>query len=201
MRPLSKGEKRNLRSVRIGKMSKTEADAKKREFLSKVDKGLVRERATSMSVEQFLNSWLDATRDRLAPRTAERYASIVQLHIVPVVGNVRLAKLAPEHLRKVYRTARDKGLSNQTCLHLHRALHTALQYGVREERILTENVASRVKAPAVEKREPTPMNREQIRFLIEAAKDTRLNDSHQPSRRLPVCVEASCLRCAGSMLT
>jgi integrase len=172
--PLSQGEKRNLRSVRIGKMSKSEADAKKREILSKVDKGLVRERAASMSVEQFLSSWLDATRDRLAPRTAERYASIVQLHVVPVVGNVNLAKLAPEHLRKVYRTAHDKGLSNQTCLHLHRALHTALQYGVREERILTENVASRVKAPAVEKREPTPMNREQIRFLIGAARDTRL---------------------------
>jgi hypothetical protein len=118
--PLSKGDKRNLRSVRIGKMSKADADAKKREVLSKVDKGLVHERAASMSVEQFLNSWLDATRDRLASRTAERYASIVQLHIVPVVGNVRLAKLAPEHLRRVYRTARDKGLSNQTCLHLHR---------------------------------------------------------------------------------
>ena len=87
-------------SVRIGKMSKTEADAKKREILSKVDKGSVRDRATSMSVEQFVNSWLDATRDRLAPRTAERYASIVQLHVVPLVGNVRLAKLAPEHLRQ-----------------------------------------------------------------------------------------------------
>lgn len=172
--PLSNGEKRNLRSVRIGKMSKADADAKKREILSKLDKGLLRERATSLSVEQFLNSWLDATRDRLAPRTAERYASIVQLHVVPVVGTVSLAKLAPEHLRKVYRAARDKGLSNQTCLHLHRALHTALQYGVREERILSENVAGRVKAPAVEKREPTPVNREQIRFLIEAAKNTRL---------------------------
>jgi len=172
--PLSNGEKRNLRSVRIGKMSKSEADAKKREILSKVDKGVVRERAASMSVDQFLSSWLDATRHRLAPRTAERYASIVQLHVVPIVGNVKLSKLAPEHLRKVYRAVHDKGLSNQTCLHVHRALHTALQYGVREERILNENVASRVKAPASEKREPTPMNREQIRFLIGVAKDTRL---------------------------
>lgn len=56
----------------------------------------------------------------------------------------------------------------------HRALHTALQYGVREERILNENVASRVKGPAPEKRERTPMNPEQIRFLIRVARDTRL---------------------------
>ena len=53
--PLSKGEKRNLRSVRIGKMSKSEADAEKRQILSKVDTGSVPERAASMSVEQFLN--------------------------------------------------------------------------------------------------------------------------------------------------
>ncbi len=172
--PLSNGKRRNLRSVRIGKMSKSEADAKKREILSKVDKGEQHERAGSTSVEQFLDAWLDATRERLAPRTAERYASIVKLHVVPVVGNVKLSKLEPEHLRKIYRTIHDKGLSKQTCLHVHRALHTALQYGVREERVLRENVADRVKAPALEKREPTPMNRDQIRFLIAAAKSTRL---------------------------
>ncbi len=172
--PVPNGRGRNLRSVRIGKMSKSEADAKKREILSKVDNGMPHERAGSTSVEQFLHAWLDATRDRLAPRTAERYASIVNLHVVPVVGNVKLSKLAPEHLRKVYAAVRDRGLSSQTCLHVHRALHTALQYGVREERVLNENVANRVKAPTPDTREPMPINREQIRFLIEAAKGTRL---------------------------
>jgi hypothetical protein len=34
----AKSGKRNLRSVRIGKMPKAEADAKKREILSAVDK-------------------------------------------------------------------------------------------------------------------------------------------------------------------
>lgn len=172
--PLSNGKKRNLRSVRIGKMSKSEADAKKREILSKVDKGVRDEQAGSTTVEQFLSSWLDATRDRLAPRTAERYASIVKLHVVPVIGNVKLSKLEPEHLRKLYKAVRDKSLSNQTCLHVHRALHTALQYGIREERILSENVANRVKAPATEKRERTPLNRDQVRFLIASGKRTRL---------------------------
>lgn len=172
--PLSNGKKRNLRSVRIGKMSKSEADAKKRGILSKVDKGVMDKQAGSTTVEQFLSSWLDATHDRLAPRTAERYASIVKLHVVPVIGNVKLSKLEPEHLRKLYKAVRDKGLSNQTCLHVHRALHTALQYGVREERILSENVANRVKAPATETRERTPLNRDQVRFLIASGESTRL---------------------------
>jgi integrase len=166
--------KRNLRSVRIGKMPKAEADAKKREILSTVDKGMARDHAAATSVEAFLNSWMEATRDRLASRTAERYASIVGLHIVPVIGNVKLSRLAPEHVRKIYKAVKDKGLSNQTCLHVHRALHTALQYGVREERILSENVVGRVKAPAVERREHAPVNRDQIRLLMAAAKDTRL---------------------------
>ncbi len=77
---------------------------------------------------------MEATRDRLAARTAERYASIVKLHIIPVVGHLKLSRLTPEQVRKIYKAIKDKGLSNQTCLHVHRALHTALQYGVREER-------------------------------------------------------------------
>jgi integrase len=168
------GGKRNLRSVRIGKMPKAEADAKKREILSAIDKGTRREEATSTTLEAFLNSWMEATRDRLARRTAERYASLVKLHIVPVVGHLKLSRLTPEHVRKIYKAIKDKGLSNQTCLHVHRALHTALQYGVREERILNENVVGRVKAPQVERREPAPVSREQIRFLMAAAKGTRL---------------------------
>ncbi len=166
--------KRSLRSVRIGKMPKAEADAKKREILSAVDKGMARDQAALRSVEAFLNSWMEATRNRLASRTAERYASIVKLHIVPVIGSVKLSRLTPEHVRKIYTAGKDKGLSNQTCLHVHRALHTALQYGVREERILSENVAGRVKAPAVERREPAPVSREQIRFLMAAARGTPL---------------------------
>jgi integrase len=168
------GGKRNLRSVRIGKMSKAEADVKKREILSAIDKGTTREEATSATLEAFLNSWMEATRDRLALRTAERYASIVKLHIVPVIGHLKLSRLTPEHVRKIYKAIKDKGLSNQTCLHVHRALHTALQYGVREERILNENVVGRVKAPQVERREQAPVSREQIRFLMAAAKGTRL---------------------------
>jgi integrase len=172
--PASTG-KRNLRSVRIGKMPKAEADAKKREILSAVDKGMAREHAASTNLEAFLDSWIEATRDRLASRTAERYASIVKLHIVPVIGNVKLSRLTPEHVRKIYTAIKDKGLSNQTCLHVHRALHTALQYGVREERILSENVAGRVKAPAVERREHAPVSREQIHFLMAATQGTRLD--------------------------
>ncbi len=168
------GGKRNLRSVRIGNMSKGEADAKKREILSAIDKGITRDQAASTTLEAFLGSWMEATRDRLALRTAERYASIIKLHVVPVVGHLKLSRLTPEHVRKVYKAIKDKGLSNQTCLHVHRALHTALQYGVREERILTENVVGRVKAPQVERREPAPVSREQIRFLMAAAKGTRL---------------------------
>lgn len=168
------GAKRNLRSVRIGKMPKAEADAKKREILSAIDKGTTREDARSTTLESFLNSWIEATRDRLALRTAERYASIVKLHIVPAVGSVKLSRLTPEHVRKIYKAIKEKGLSNQTCLHVHRALHTALQYGVREERILNENVVDRVKAPQVERREHAPVSSEQVRFLMAAAKGTRL---------------------------
>ncbi len=66
------------------------------------------------------------------------------------------------------------GLSKQTALHVHRALHTALAYGVREEHILGENVASRIKVPRPDARTQINISREQVRAVIVAAKGGRL---------------------------
>ena len=172
--PSPTGESRRQKNVRIGKMTKSDAEAQKREILRRVDEGTFQEVRRSTTVGEFLNDWLAATCDRLAATTHARYSDVVRRHVIPVIGKIRLSKVAPEHLRLVYHSVRDRGLSNQTCLHVHRILHTAFDYAVREEQILRENVVSLVKAPKVDSRELPSMNPESVRLLIEAARSTRL---------------------------
>jgi integrase len=172
--PKPNGEGRRQKNVRIGKMNKTDAEARKREILRHLDEGTFQEVRTSITVEQFLLQWLTVTRDRLAATTQARYTDVVKRHVVPVIGQVRLAKVSPEHLRRVYQSLRENRLSNRTCLHVHRVLHTAFNYAVREERILKENVVSLVKAPRPDERELPPMSRDRVRLLIEAAGGSRL---------------------------
>lgn len=171
--PKLHGDQRKQCSVRIGKMPKSHAEARKREILRRVDQGTWQS-PSSLTVEKFLTLWLDATRPRLAAKTHERYASLVRLYVLPAIGQLRLGKVEPKHLRQLYQSMIEKGLSKQTALHVHRALHTAFAYGVREERILGENVVSRVRAPRPDARTQVNISRKQVRAVIVAAKGGRL---------------------------
>lgn len=172
--PPASGNARKQKNVRIGKMSKADAEVRKREILRQVDEGTYQEERSSMTVGAFLKSWLEETRDDLATTTHVRYTNLIERHVLPVIGQLLLAKVAPEHVKKLHKFVREEGLSNRTCLHVHRVLHTALNYAVREKRILKENVVSLVKAPRVPKGDRLPMSRDQVRLLIEAARGTRL---------------------------
>lgn len=145
-----------------------------RAILRRIDDGTLQEVQSSVSVEDFLNDWLTAVRDRVAATTYARYAHVAKRQVVPLIGRLQLKRVRPEDLRRVYAALQERGLSNQTCLHVHRILHTAFKYAVREERILNENVVGLVKAPKVDPRELPLMKRESVKLLINAARGTRL---------------------------
>src|SRR5262249_60945746 len=54
------------------------------------------------TVREWLTTWLDVSRQEVAPRTAERYAEIVHNFLAPALGNHRLTKLAPVHIQDAY---------------------------------------------------------------------------------------------------
>ena len=100
----------------------------------------------STSVEMLLDRWLKATKARVSPRTYDRYAEVVRLHISPTIGRVQLGKLRPLQLEDLYKKLEDGGLSRQTVLHVHRVLFTALRQAVRWQ-LVSRNVAEAVSSP------------------------------------------------------
>lgn len=171
--PTKPGDKRKQKTIRIGKMPKSHAEARKREILQEVDKGQWVDES-ALTVDEFLTQWLEVVAGRNQAKTHERYASLVANHVVPVIGQVPLCKVTPDHVRQIQRRISERGLSKQTALHVHRVLHTAFAFAVREEQILRENVVSRVPAPNPGERMLVPMNRDRIRLLMETANRTRL---------------------------
>ncbi len=169
-----RGAKREQQCVRLGSMPKSHAVARKREILRAVDHGTWVKERRDLTVERFLADWLDAIQYDLAANTHNRYTGLMKTHVTPRIGKLQIAKVTPAHLSQLYQAVRAKGLSAQTALHVHRALHTALNYGVRVSRVLTENVASRIKAPTVERRIGPSISPERVRMVIAAAMGTRL---------------------------
>lgn len=136
---------------------------------------------TRITVGEYLARWLeDYARAKVAPKTFERYAEIIRLHLVPALGGTPLAKLQPLHVQRCYTEALKNGrkdgvggLSAQTVLHHHRVLREALGHAVRWQ-LVGRNVADAVQPPRPERTEVQCLDEDAIIRLLDAARGSRL---------------------------
>lgn len=129
---------------------------------------------TRVTVAEFLTRWdTDWCKSNVSPKTAERYEELMRLHVVPHVGAVRLQKLRAVQLVELYGKLAAK-LAPRTIGHVHRVLHQALTQAVDWD-LLSTNVASRVKPPRVEDDEVEILTVEQIKAVMEAAREGWIN--------------------------
>jgi integrase len=154
---------------------KTKEDARRklRKARGDADRGLVSD-GGSVKFSAYLKRWLnDSVRGSVKPITHECYAMLVNKHVIPAIGNVRLSNLTPAHLQGFHRSKLDAGLSPRTVQYLHvvldRALKQALRWG-----LVPRNVAEAVDPPKVPKKDVTPLSPDQARVLLEAARGDRL---------------------------
>ena len=109
----------------------------------------------------------------MRPRSHERSAENVRLHLLPALGRTRLTRLRPDARQELYAAKRRQGLAPRTVHHVHTVLHTALEQAVRWG-YLPRNVADVVTRPAVPQREPRWPRGEVVRRLLAAAGGDRL---------------------------
>ena len=104
-----------------------------------------------IKVGDFLDQWLTDIRARVAPKTHERYASLIRANIKPALGGIVLVKLEPGVISQAYSEAL-KHLAPRTVHHMHRVLAQALKQAVRWRK-LPRNPCDDVDPPKVERRE------------------------------------------------
>ena len=104
--------------------------------------------------------------------TYEVTRHMVEPHIIPALGRIKLKDLNPAHVRGFYREKLDSGLSAATVRKMHGALHKALKQAVSDG-LIPRNVCEAVKPPKVERNEVTPLDQDQARALLEAVADDR----------------------------
>jgi integrase len=134
--------------------------------------------------DYLLERWLPSVRGDLSLRTYLRYQGIVEHHLVPTLGQVRLPKLTATHIDAAKRewlragcarkdTRKGTPLAPRTVLHILRVLHNALQRAL-EWGLVTRNVADYVKAPHMARPVTRALNVEEASKLLAAAKGTSM---------------------------
>lgn len=153
--------------------TRTEVAAKLEE-LQQAERTGVDLTAPPRTVGEWLAEWLDDVKatDGTRPSTLDRYRQVVETHLVPGLGRVKLEKLGARDVQR-FLTDRRRSRSAGTVAKIHGVLRSALSDAVRFD-LVARNVAKSVKVPAGtadERRAPTVA---EVRTFLDAAADDRL---------------------------
>jgi integrase len=122
-------------------------------------------------VKAYAEAWLQDAAERLRPKSWNANDTNIRCYIVPILGGVRLADVRANHVKKLHREMRDRGLSAKTVRNAHSTLNVILKQAEAEE-LVEKNYAALVSPPAATRSKINPWTREEaLRFLEEVRGD------------------------------
>lgn len=151
-------------------------------------------------VRDYLNYWLQEVVAEKRLTTRRGYESAVRLHLIPILGMIRLERLTGADVRRLIAVLRVKCLccangydrsrparsqccsagrccgrtpSTRQIQFVHAVLRNALSNAVREE-LITRNVAKLVQIPTPRYTVGTGMPLDDVKRILNGARDTRL---------------------------
>jgi integrase len=152
--------------------TRQEVAAKLARALSDREGGLIFD-AEGLKLGEYLGRWLeDSVKGTVRNTTYERYEQITRMHIVPMLGAIKLKALTPTHVRGLYKE-KLSSLSPRTVQYIHVTLHKALKQAVSDG-LIPRNATEAVKPPQVRREEIRPLTPEQVKMLLDAASGDRL---------------------------
>jgi len=131
--------------------------------------------SSKLTIGEFLERWLDDdVRLNVKPATLQSYAGIVRNHLKPRVGGVRLVRLTPAGVQRLYSELEKEGKSPRLRLYVHAVLRRSLSRAVRWG-LVVRNVCEAVDPPRLIRKEMMVLNPDQAMMLIKAAEADRLH--------------------------
>jgi integrase len=128
----------------------------------------------NMTVGGYLDVWLKGSVYGSVRRsTYDRDINLVNNHIKPFLGGLKLKKLNSAHVQSFYRDRLDKGLSASTVHKMHDILRRGLAQATKWH-LIQQNVADTVKPPRPAPKEICALSAAETRRLLEAASGDRL---------------------------
>ncbi len=176
------GVRRSVYSSTPGRAGAREAAAKRDEAIRRAELGIVSN--PHLTVGDLLERWLTEVAPlRLRPSSLVRYRGIIREQLLPTVGRIPLAALAPEHVARAYaelaaprevtinharaRYTEPRARSQAAIRYAHAVLHRALDQAVIW-RLIERNPATGAVLPRRSRPEMRPLSTPEARRFLEA---------------------------------
>lgn len=123
------------------------------EFEEKVKSGKYLD-GEKITFQAFTEIWLsDYAELHLEATTLQLYKHLLTLHIIPAIGNIKISKIQPVHLNKLYnllsqerKDGKSGGYAPKTIKHVHNLISAIYSAAVKWN-IVTDNPCERVETP------------------------------------------------------
>ncbi|MFD0675302.1 MULTISPECIES: site-specific integrase [unclassified Paenibacillus] len=133
---------------------------------------------SKITVDRFLDEWLEEKRFSLSRLTLESYRSYIKNHITPGIGSIMLSRLNHWDIQKFMNSLRIKEKNNEqkladaTIQKIYNTLVTALNYAVKI-RLIKKNVSKLVDKPRVRRRKLQVWNVRNTQEFLDKLYDSR----------------------------
>ena len=156
------------RAIQKSVSARTQAECK--EKLAKAirdNRGIPVNHNEDYTVAEWCRLWFETySKPVIRPNTAKTYENMIENHIVPAIGGIKLKRLTAIQIQKMYNDSKTKGrvqrfakktdtaLSGSTVRRIHMVLSSALKQAVKE-RIIPYNPCDNCRIPPKEPSVPS----------------------------------------------
>jgi len=129
---------------------------------------------TDVTLAEHLRYWMRVdVMNNCQETTVYGYSNIIEHHVIPSIGRLRLQELQPAILQNYYQQLIEKGLSANTVRRHHALLKTALDFALRQQ-LVFRNVADAVTQPKKRPSVGKSYTPEEVQVLLDKVSGTRM---------------------------
>lgn len=145
-----------------------QAQVARMEFLAKKKAGKIKSIIKKDTLEEHLNYWVNTVKGRsCSPSTLYGYKNIINKHIIPKMGHIKIQKLNASHVNKYLNHLKEeKGLGNNTIKKHYALLKDAMDCAKKEKKVF-ENVIEDVTPVKFIKKEIEILTEQETKDLLE----------------------------------
>lgn len=125
------------------------------------------------TVAEFFEQYFPIARSQTEPQTAREYERSIRKHVLPRIGQAKLAKLSPLHIEQFKAAMIADGVKTRAAQNAYQNLRSGLRYAVHPLRLIPASPCDGIKTPQHTKRTMQPFEAEQMRAILGNSKDTR----------------------------
>jgi len=163
----------SIQGRRLTKYARTRNECREwvKTTLDQIEHGLTFAGAQA-NLREYLVEWLNSIRPSLRPKTTQQYEAVVRMHILPLLGEIKLKDVRPDQVQALYNVKLEEGKSKSTVRIIHAVLHKAFAQAMRWG-LISRNPADAVARPKPGSKSMKVLNEAQIITFLSMVAETR----------------------------